>query len=98
MVISLKERAGDSGSPLALFFRPAVPVRPPRTNLATFFASRSLGLVYNGAMSFPDPLTPSPSAGGGSFAATHWSLVVAARDRAAPQAAEALAELCRAYW
>jgi RNA polymerase sigma-70 factor (ECF subfamily) len=49
-------------------------------------------------MSFPDPLTPSPSAGGGSFAATHWSLVVAARDRAAPQAAEALAELCRAYW
>src|SRR5262249_31693482 len=46
----------------------------------------------------PDPFSPVPPAGAGSFATTQWSLVVAARDRAAPQAAEALAELCRAYW
>ncbi len=32
------------------------------------------------------------------FRTTHWSLVVAAQDRAAPQAAAALEELCRAYW
>ena len=38
------------------------------------------------------------SAPAGQFATTHWSLVLAARDRAAPQAREALAALCRAYW
>jgi RNA polymerase sigma-70 factor (ECF subfamily) len=32
------------------------------------------------------------------FATTHWSLVVAARDRTSPQAREALATLCRIYW
>jgi RNA polymerase sigma-70 factor (ECF subfamily) len=32
------------------------------------------------------------------FPTTHWSRVVAAGDPAAPQAQEALAELCRAYW
>jgi RNA polymerase sigma-70 factor (ECF subfamily) len=32
------------------------------------------------------------------FATTRWSLVAAARDRAAPPARQALAELCRAYW
>jgi RNA polymerase sigma-70 factor (ECF subfamily) len=32
------------------------------------------------------------------FPTTHWSRVVAAGDRAAPEAREALAELCRAYW
>jgi RNA polymerase sigma-70 factor (ECF subfamily) len=32
------------------------------------------------------------------FATTHWSLVAAARDRASPEARDALAELCRAYW
>jgi RNA polymerase sigma-70 factor (ECF subfamily) len=32
------------------------------------------------------------------FATTHWTLVVAARDRGAPQAREALAALCDAYW
>jgi RNA polymerase sigma-70 factor (ECF subfamily) len=34
----------------------------------------------------------------GGFATTRWSLVLAAGDRDAPDAAEALAELCRAYW
>jgi RNA polymerase sigma-70 factor (ECF subfamily) len=32
------------------------------------------------------------------FATTHWSLVLAAGDRESPQAEEALATLCRAYW
>ena len=33
-----------------------------------------------------------------SFATTHWSVVLAARDMASPQADVALAELCRTYW
>jgi RNA polymerase sigma-70 factor (ECF subfamily) len=40
---------------------------------------------------------PDPPSGGG-FASTHWSLVLQARDRASPQADEALAALCRTYW
>jgi RNA polymerase sigma-70 factor (ECF subfamily) len=32
------------------------------------------------------------------FATTRWTLVLAARDRAAPEAGQALAELCRLYW
>ena len=35
---------------------------------------------------------------GGVFATTHWSVVLAAGDAAAPQAEAALAELCRTYW
>jgi RNA polymerase sigma-70 factor (ECF subfamily) len=35
---------------------------------------------------------------GPSFGTTHWSLILAARDRATPQADDALAELCAAYW
>jgi len=34
----------------------------------------------------------------GQFPSTHWSIVVTARDRASPQARDALAALCRAYW
>lgn len=33
-----------------------------------------------------------------SFATTHWTLVVAARDRDSPGARDALAALCQAYW
>ncbi len=32
------------------------------------------------------------------FATTRWSLIVAARDRNAPEAGAALEELCRVYW
>ena len=32
------------------------------------------------------------------FSTTHWSVVLAARDTASPQAGAALAELCRTYW
>lgn len=34
----------------------------------------------------------------GRFATTHWSLIVAARDRAAPEARQALESLCAVYW
>ncbi len=39
-----------------------------------------------------------PQAHGGVFATTHWSVVLAARGSDSPQAAEALGQLCRAYW
>src|SRR5438876_9501974 len=32
------------------------------------------------------------------FATTHWSVVLAASERDSPQADEALASLCQAYW
>jgi RNA polymerase sigma-70 factor (ECF subfamily) len=32
------------------------------------------------------------------FLSTHWSVVLAAGDDASPRAAEALEQLCRAYW
>jgi RNA polymerase sigma factor (sigma-70 family) len=41
----------------------------------------------------------SPNSGpSGRFATTHWSLIARARGAAAPEAREALASLCRAYW
>jgi RNA polymerase sigma-70 factor (ECF subfamily) len=49
-------------------------------------------------MASSDPPSPSLPAGQGRFATTHWSVIVAARDPAAPQARAALAELCRSYW
>jgi RNA polymerase sigma-70 factor (ECF subfamily) len=51
-----------------------------------------------GRMPYPadDPTPTQPD--GGQFQTTHWSLVLAARDRAAPQARAALADLCAAYW
>src|SRR5262245_37907878 len=38
--------------------------------------------------------TPAP----GWFATTHWSVVLAARDDASPEACAALERLCRTYW
>jgi len=40
----------------------------------------------------------SSGAGGGQFATTHWSVVLAAGQRELPQAPEALEKLCRTYW
>ena len=37
-------------------------------------------------------------AGGAQFTTTHWSVVLAATREPSPQAAQALAELCRTYW
>src|SRR5436190_6103694 len=53
--------------------------------------------AYNGSMSSAADQSASPAAGR-QFLTTHWSLIVAARDRESPHAREALAELCRAYW
>jgi RNA polymerase sigma-70 factor (ECF subfamily) len=38
------------------------------------------------------------SNGNDRFATTRWSLVLAAKDKAAPEARQALADLCTAYW
>jgi RNA polymerase sigma-70 factor (ECF subfamily) len=54
--------------------------------------------AYNGIMSSADGRPRSEAAAAGRFATTHWSLVAAAQDPASPQAAEALATLCRNYW
>jgi RNA polymerase sigma-70 factor (ECF subfamily) len=40
----------------------------------------------------------SPSGRVPIFATTHWSVVLAAKERGSPDGAEALAELCRVYW
>ena len=53
---------------------------------------------YNVAMSRPSVSAGLNPAAQAQFATTHWSLVVAARDRTSPQAREALATLCRTYW
>jgi RNA polymerase sigma factor (sigma-70 family) len=42
--------------------------------------------------------TPSAGASPGRFPTTHWSRVVAAGELDTPQAREALAALCNAYW
>ncbi len=39
-----------------------------------------------------------PPAGGGRFATTHWSVVLAAGDRGSPARQEALSSLCQTYW
>src|SRR5439155_11435475 len=44
-----------------------------------------------------EPVPPLPGAPA-SFATTHWSMVLAARERGSPAAQAALAELCRTYW
>jgi RNA polymerase sigma-70 factor (ECF subfamily) len=49
-------------------------------------------------MSRPEPGPPPKSPIRIAFETTHWSLVLAAAGRATPQADEALATLCAAYW
>src|SRR5262249_31901442 len=34
----------------------------------------------------------------GSFATTHWTVVLTAKDKSSPHAAEAMEKLCRTYW
>ena len=41
----------------------------------------------------PNALPAAPQ-----FTTTHWSVVLAAKEDASPEAADALAQLCRAYW
>jgi RNA polymerase sigma-70 factor (ECF subfamily) len=40
----------------------------------------------------------SPPGGGGRFATTRWSIVLAAGDRGSPTRQEALSSLCQTYW
>jgi RNA polymerase sigma factor (sigma-70 family) len=51
--------------------------------------------VRNALVVVPDAGTPYHA---GMFATTHWSLVSAAKDPDAPEARQALADLCGAYW
>jgi RNA polymerase sigma factor (sigma-70 family) len=51
-----------------------------------------------GVMSRADPQHGSPAADPCGFAATRWSLIVAAREQDSPQARQALSQLCEAYW
>jgi len=46
----------------------------------------------------PEGIGRSPSAAQAGFTTTHWSLVLAAGARDDPRAADALEQLCRAYW
>ena len=46
----------------------------------------------------PDEATPPKQRNAGRFVTTRWSIVVAAGDRATPDARDALADLCSAYW
>ena len=46
-------------------------------------------------MARPSSIVPRRSP---RFATTRWSLVLQAKDRPSPDASEALADLCRAYW
>ena len=49
-------------------------------------------------MSAPDTNLVCLENGAGQFTATHWSVVLAAGQEPSPEAARALAELCRTYW
>jgi RNA polymerase sigma-70 factor (ECF subfamily) len=44
------------------------------------------------------PAGTGPAGNEGAFTATHWSVVLAAREAGSPQAAAALERLCRTYW
>lgn len=40
----------------------------------------------------------APRKAGGTFATTHWSVVLSAGEAPSPRCAQALETLCRAYW
>jgi RNA polymerase sigma-70 factor (ECF subfamily) len=47
---------------------------------------------------FDEHVAAEPNSGSGMFATTHWSVVLQAGESDSPEAAEALAWLCRTYW
>lgn len=53
---------------------------------------------YDAGMDGLSPQDPHAGASHASFGTTHWSVVLAARRTGEPQAREALAALCGAYW
>src|SRR5271169_3357748 len=44
------------------------------------------------------PDSPQTAVGPSLFLTTHWSVVLAAKDKSSPESAAALELLCRAYW
>ena len=64
--------------------------------------ARPFGSVFSAtaivAMSEAEDEVTAPSQANQQFATTHWSVVLAAKGPASPDAAEALEQLCRAYW
>jgi DNA-directed RNA polymerase specialized sigma24 family protein len=54
--------------------------------------------IHDGAMPPHDDAWRPPDTGPDSFHTTHWSIVLAAQDSSAPEAAGALEALCRTYW
>lgn len=60
-------------------------------NVALFTSARSTKCMS-------DIVQPLHASGGEWFASTHWSVVLAARDKDVGPASEALEKLCRAYW
>src|SRR5512135_2905108 len=44
------------------------------------------------------PDSPQTGAAPSLFLTTHWSVVLAAKDKSSPESAAALEVLCRAYW
>jgi RNA polymerase sigma-70 factor (ECF subfamily) len=55
-------------------------------------------MSYLLSMTQPGQGVDPPRGGPACFATTHWSVVLAAGDPASPRAAEALEQLCCAYW
>ena len=49
-------------------------------------------------MTVPDVNAFWPGGSAGQFTTTHWSVVLAAAREPSPEAAQALAQLCHAYW
>ena len=49
-------------------------------------------------MNPPEPTPPANATGAREFRTTHWSLVLLAGNTSAERSAEALEQLCRAYW
>jgi RNA polymerase sigma-70 factor (ECF subfamily) len=49
-------------------------------------------------MTIPDVNAFWPGGSAGQFTTTHWSVVLAAAREPSPEAAQALAQLCHAYW
>ncbi len=49
-------------------------------------------------MTVPDVNASWPGSSAGQFTTTHWSVVLAAAREPSPEAAQALAQLCQAYW
>src|SRR5262245_41469106 len=55
-------------------------------------------MIHSAPMSTASANSSGYAPAGAQFTTTHWSVVLAAGDATRPGAAEALEQLCRAYW